>query len=279
MVAIIVLNWNGRDCLPRCLTSLEALSYPDKEIIVVDNGSSDDSLAHVKRDFPHCLFIENGGNLGFASGMNRGIRLALERGADYVWLFNYDAEAAPDALSLLIDAATSHPEAGLLSPAITGPDGALWFGKGRIDFLRMRALHVAPSSEELSSVAYPSPFLTGCALLINKATIEKIGFLDEDFFLYYEDADYCLRARKAGLQCLVVPKARVMHAEKSQENPEKTYYLVLSGLLFSAKHTPKLLRPYLAGYATIRRLKNRLDLLCGRDKAETVARAFKDFAR
>ena len=277
--AIIVLNWNGRDCLPACLLSLQSISYRDKEIIVVDNGSSDDSLAIAKCDFPHCLFIENGTNLGFAGGMNRGIRTALERGAEYVWLFNSDAQAKPDTLTTLIEVAKIHPEAGLFSPIITNSNGQTWFAKGRIDFLRMRALHTEPSPRELTSPAYESQFLTGCALLIQKKALEKAGFLDERFFLYYEDADLCLRAANYGFQSLVVPKARVMHAEKSRENPEKTYYLVLSGLLFSAKHAPRLLRPYLAGYATIRRLKNRLDLLCGRDKAEAVARAYRDFDR
>ncbi len=278
-VAIIVLNWNGHDCLPGCLSSLDSLSYPDKEIIVIDNGSSDDSLALAKRDFPHCLFIENSENLGFASGMNRGIRVALDRGADYVWLFNYDAQAAADSLSLLIDTASSHPEAGLFSPVITDQNEKVWFAKGQIDFLRMRATHVEPSPRELTADAYPSPFLTGCALLIRRGALESIGFFDEDFFLYYEDADLCLRAKASGFHSLVVPKARVIHAEKSRENPEKTYYLVLSGLMFSAKHAPRLIRPYLAIYATIRRLKNRLDLLRGRDEAEAVAKAYRDFDR
>jgi GT2 family glycosyltransferase len=278
-VAIIVLNYNGQNCLPDCLTSLEALSYPDKEIIVVDNGSTDDSLALAKRNFPQCIFIENKTNLGFAGGMNSGIRFAIERGADFLWLFNYDAVAKKESLSLLVEATMKHPMAGLLSPVITGQNGEIWFAKGRIDFLRMRAVHVPSSIEDIASDAYPSSFLTGCALFIKREVIEKIGFLDEGFFLYYEDADFCLRAAKAGFQSLVVPRARVIHAEKSRKNSEKTYHLVYSGLRFSAKHAPLALRPYLLGYATIRRLKNRLDLLRRRDGAASVARAFRDFSR
>lgn len=278
-VAIIVLNYNGRDCLPGCLSSLGSLSYPDKEIIVVDNGSSDDSFTTAKKDFPDCSFIENGKNLGFAAGMNRGIRSALERGADFVWLFNYDAQAAPDSLSLLIDTASSHQEAGLLSPAITDQHGKAWFAKGQIDFLRMRAIHIRPEPRELAAGAYPSRFLTGCALLIRRDVFEKIGFLDERFFLYYEDADFCLRAANAGFGCLIVPGARVKHTEISSENPEKTYHLVYSGLIFSKQHAPRILKPWLAGYATIRRLKNRFDRLLGREDADAVCRAFKDFDR
>jgi GT2 family glycosyltransferase len=125
-VAIIVLNYNGRDCLPGCLSSLGSLSYLDKEVIVVDNGSSDDSLMAAKENFPECSFIENGENLGFAAGMNRGIRSALEHGTDFVWLFNYDASSAPDTLDKIIRVAEAHPEAGLLSPVISDHDGKIW---------------------------------------------------------------------------------------------------------------------------------------------------------
>jgi GT2 family glycosyltransferase len=277
-VGIVVLNYNGSSCLPQCLQSLNRLAYTNKEVIVVDNNSADTSFDTARRDFPHFTFLHNTENGGFAKGMNEGMRLALSHGAHYCFLFNYDAEVDARALTKLVAVAEKHSRAGLLSPVVYNGDATVWFAKGKIDFLRMRAAHKHPSGEELASEAYLSDFLSGCALLIKKELVEKIGFLDERFFLYYEDADYSLRARQAGFLCLVVPGAKVWHREVSRENPEKIYHLVYSGLLFFRKHTPPLLRPYMAIYATLRRVKNTLDRMLRRKKgASETYRAYEKF--
>lgn len=278
-VAVIVLNYNGKECLPRCLDSLAQLEYSNREIIIVDNCSSDDSFLTAERMFPQHTFVRNTKNEGFAKGMNIGIRLALARGAEWCWLVNYDTETAPTALTQLIVEAQKHPEAGLLSPVIYEKESARpWFAKGEIDFFRMRAIHNQPNQEEASSGSYQSEFLTGCALLIKKELIETIGFLDERFFLYYEDADYSLRATLAGFACLVAPEASVWHSEESRLRPGKTYFLVYSGLLFFEKHASFLLRPYFFVYVTIRRVKNRFDLMWKKtsDALETK-RAYEDY--
>lgn len=278
-VGIIVLNYNGRECLPACLESLDQIEYPNKEIIVVDNNSSDDSFLSAEGAFPHYTFVRNESNEGFAKGMNIGMRRALSCGAEWCWLINYDTEINPRALSRLMNAALEYPEAGLLSPVIYEKENDhFWFAKGKIDFFRMRAVHAQPTKKELVSAAYPSGFLTGCALLIKKELIEAIGFLDEHFFLYYEDADYSLRAKRAGFSCLVVPGARIQHSEESRMRPEKVYFLVYSGLLFFQKHTPFLLRPYFWVYVTIRRVKNLFDLAFRRNPvALEVRRAYEHF--
>ncbi|MDP3957059.1 MAG: glycosyltransferase family 2 protein [bacterium] len=278
-VAVIVLNYNGKECLPRCLNSLAQLEYSNREIIIVDNHSSDDSLLVAEKTFPQLTFIRNAENAGFAKGMNIGIRAALAHGAEWCWLINYDTEIDRSALTRLIAAAQKFPNAGLLSPVIYEKESNRpWFAKGRVDFFRMRAIHVAPTRKDLSSDSYPSEFLTGCALLIKKELIGAIGFLDERFFLYYEDADYSLRAASAGFACLVVSGARVRHSEVSQANPGKKYFLVYSGLLFFEKHAPLFLRPYLWLYVTIRRVKNRLDVVLKNSPAALeVRRAYQHF--
>src|SRR3989344_5741559 len=135
----------------------------------------------------------------------------------------------------------------------------------------------ATKAERLSD-AYASGYLTGCALFIKRELIDAIGFLDERFFLYYEDADYSFRASRAGFACLVVPGARVWHSEASRSNPQKTYFLVYSGLLFFQKHASLIMSNYLAAYVTIRRVKNHLDRLRGRGgAAEDVHRAYEHF--
>lgn len=278
-VAVIVLNYNGKECLPRCLNSLAQLEYSNREIIIVDNHSSDDSLSVAEKTFPEYTFIRNTENEGFAKGMNSGMRLALARGAQWCWLINHDAEVAPAVLTQLMVVAEKHPRAGLLSPVIYEKGSkCLWFAKGEIDFFRMRAFHVQPAREEMARESYQSGFLTGCALLIKKELMEAIGFLDERFFLYYEDADYSLRAQSAGFACLVVPEARVWHSEESKENPKKIYFLVYSGLLFFEKHAPIILRPYLLAYVTIRRVKNFLNLTFRKTPAAWEARrAYQHF--
>lgn len=277
-VGIIVLNYNGENYLLRCLESLQKLSYSNKMIIVVDNHSADQSLEEAKKIFPHFTYLENEENYGFARGMNQGMQEALRGGAEAVWLFNNDAWTDREALTLLVAESVRYQEGVLLSPLIFDSETKrIWFGKGKINFFRMRAEHREPSGKELASAAYPSEFLTGCALFITRTVIEKIGLLDERFFLYYEDADFCFRARKEGYPCLVVPRARIWHEEKSRLNPEKISHLVYSGLLFFQKHSPRPFRAYLSVYATIRRIKNALDLLFGRKEARLVRRAYERF--
>lgn len=277
-VGIVVLNFNGQACLLPCLRSLQRLQYQNFFVVVVDNASEDDSLALAQDHFPEFSFIKNTENRGFAAGMNTGMKAAFEREADWVWLFNNDALADERSLGALMAVATERRDAGLLSPCIYAEHtGALWFGKGSLDWWRMRATHVHPSAAEFRRRCYDSEFLTGCALLIKKETVEAIGFLDERFFLYYEDADFSWRARAKGFAVLVVPGARVWHGEQSQKNDQKLYHLVFSGLLFFHKHAQGWWRAYFLLYGTMRRLKNAIDVTLGRGRALTVSQAYQDF--
>lgn len=281
-VGIIILNYNGKRCLLSCLESLNRLEYRNKDIIVVDNNSADDSLKEAEKKFPHFVFVRNSKNQGFAKGMNIGMKEALARGAEYCWLFNYDALAQSQTLDKLISAAQENPKAGLLSPIIYETESdKIWFAKGKIDFWRMRTVHIEPTKQELAAKTYKSEFLTGCALLMKKELIEKIGFLDENFFLYYEDADYSLRAAQAGFDCLVAREAKVFHKEESKFNPRKIYYLVYSGLLFFNKWKPFYLKSYLFVYVTMRRVKNFWDRLANKNDAvaQKVYLAYRDYLK
>lgn len=278
-VGIVVLNFNGMDCLSDCLSSLTRLRYDNKLIIVVDNDSADGSFEAAQKQFPQFDYIRNERNFGFARGMNIGIQRALERGAQWVWILNNDAEAEENSLELLLQVAETQPRAGLLSPYILSrPEGTLWFGKGRVNTLRMRVEHITPSQVERHSRYHESDFLTGCALLIKKEVFDRIGLLNEQYFLYYEDADFSLRAKNAGISLLAVPGARVHHEERSNMSNEKLYYLVYSGLLFFSQIAVGWRKPYLWLYGTIRRIKNALDIAFGREKAYIVGRAYDDYS-
>lgn len=277
LVAIIVLNYNGKECLSRALQSLSALSYERKEVIVVDNDSQDDSFERAKQEFPRSIFLQNSDNLGFAGGMNVGIREAERIGADYMWLFNNDATAESNALTSLISFCENHPQAGAVSPVIMNNQGEEWFVSGKISYFRMRAIH---DDKEDDAIPYQSEYLSGCALLVPRSTFEDIGLLDERYFLYYEDADISLRIRQSGKKLFVVPTALVQHSERSeQENKKKIYYLVYSALLFFHDHTPTVLRPWMYCYELLRRMKNRIDMILHRPKAVTVYQAYQDYDR
>jgi len=277
LVAIIILNYNGKDFLSRALQSLVSLEYEMKEILVVDNHSQDDSFERAKREFPQGIFLRNSANLGFAAGMNVGIREAKRLGAEYVWLFNNDAEADPGSLSRLVDFCEENPEAGAASPVIADYQGKDWFASGEISYFRMRAIHGRKKSE---TVPYESEYVSGCALFVRQSALEEAGLLDERYFLYYEDADLSLRIRQSGKRLFVVPTATVWHSEQSErERSGKTYHLVYSALLFFHDHTPISLRPWIRFYEFLRRMKNHIDRFLHRPKAAIVYQAYQDYDR
>jgi GT2 family glycosyltransferase len=275
MVAAILVNYESGDDLVAALWSLSQLEKAPDVLIVVDNASQDNSLCLAEKDFPRLIVIRNSENVGFAKAVNQGLRKAGESQATHVWLFNPDARARENALSELISATRSMPQA-IFSPVIFDNQGRVWFSGGRLSWWRMRAVHRQTRSLQSEN----EDFLTGCALFIPMQVISIVGEFDENFFLYYEDADFSVRTKNAGFQLRVVPESRVDHAEESQNNPQKVYYLVYSGLFFFFKHASGVKTGYLRMYATIRRLKNWLDcLLWGGKEAALVQQAYGDFFR
>jgi len=278
-VFIIILNYNGKDFIQKCLASVFKLDYPNFEVAVVDNNSTDGYFEAVKINFSKAHFIKNEANLGFSAGNNAGIRFALERMADYVLLLNQDTEVEKDFLGKLIEVAEADEKIGLVSPVIfNGRNKQIWFSGGKIKWLKMRAQHIATAA---SKDFYETEIISGCVLLIKKAVFKEIGLLDEDFFLYYEDVDFSLRAKKAGFKRMVATGSRVYHFEKSeQEKKNKTYWLVVSGLIFFQKNTPAPLRPWIKIYTFFRRTKNWMDVIFKRNElAETVQKAYQDFKK
>ena len=247
-VSIIILNWNGWADTLECLASLNRLDYNNFEIILIDNASKERPPLVSVQFLKLAIFqIFNEKNLGFAGGNNQGIKIALERGADYVLLLNNDTTIETDFLSKLIEAGENNKAYGIFGPVIYCSDEPekIWFAGGQFNWLKTRGSHIfTKPSEELKKVDY----ITGCCLLAKKTVIEKIGLLSEDYFLYYEDGDWCLRAQKAGYSCGLVSLAKIYH-KQSRSTQEFSYpyiyYHSRNGLIFSARHGLKLLT-YLA---------------------------------
>jgi GT2 family glycosyltransferase len=239
-VAMIVLNWNGRDDTVACLRSLRSLDYPNYEVVMVDNGSIDGSVEAVKASFPNVAILETGENLGFAEGNNVGLRHALAHGADYALLLNNDTEVAHDFISLLVDAIEGIPQAGVAGPTIYYFDRptTIWSAGGTIDWSRGRTRMVGLDEVDRGQFGEsprPVDFVTGCALLIKMPVVEQVGLLDPRFFTYYEENEWCLRIARAGFKILHVPQAKVWHKISPvarEASPQVHYYMTRNRLLF-----------------------------------------------
>lgn len=243
-VTIVVLNWNGKDDTLECLASLNQLDYPNYEVVVVDNGSTDDSVEAISKQYPDVTLLQTRANLGYAGGNNVGIRWAMEHGADFVLILNNDTIIDPNLLSALVEAARIVPEAGIYGSKIYFYDRPeiLWFAGGRWLTDAVRLEHVGYGQKDGPEfVDYREcDYVTGCALFARAEVFRKIGLLDESFFLTYEETDWCYRARDKGYRCLVVPQAKLWHKVSSSfggsTSPLVTYFMTRNKLLWAKKY-------------------------------------------
>lgn len=208
-VHVVVVNWNGRRHLAECLPSLLATRYANFRVTLLDNGSDDDSLAWLAANYPAVEVVALGCNLGFAAANNVGLRRALAAGADYVALLNNDTRVEADWLAALVDAAEAEPQV-----AICQARQRTWDGDQEI---RFRFIPQWAEAEQehlpvaLPGPAAPTPFASGCAMLLRTSALPRIGLFDERYFMYVEDVDLTLRAWIAGYRALDVPAAVVYH--------------------------------------------------------------------
>jgi GT2 family glycosyltransferase len=220
LVYIVVLNWNGWPDTTACLRSLEALDYDNWRVIVVDNASSDDSVARIRGSFATVEVIRTDRNLGFSSGNNVGIRRALAESADYVWLLNNDTIVDPKALRAMVERAESDAKVGAIGSAIydvADPERLQGWGGGRVNFWLGRSRNfLCPVSDEKIE------FLSGASLLLRRPVLQSLGLLDEEFFFYWEDTDYCFRLRKAGWRLAVAAGAKIWHKQSASVGKTST---------------------------------------------------------
>jgi hypothetical protein len=243
-VAIIVPTWNQRDLVLDCLDSLDALDYPAHQhcTVVVDNASTDGTVQAVQTRHPLATVLELEENQGYAAGSNAGIRWALADGAQCILLLNNDVLVAPDMLSELVTVSQREPSAGFLGPKVyhreepqtlqsAGISLDPWFhlahrGQDQVDQGQFE------TSEEVDAVS-------GCAMLVGRSVLDEVGLLDPGFFMYYEEVDWCLRARAVGYRNLFVPRAKVWHRKpqlRSDRAALTTYYMSRNIFLLLAKH-------------------------------------------
>jgi GT2 family glycosyltransferase len=265
MVAVVLVNWKTSNETIACIDSLMASEYPVWRIYVVDNASNDGSCDAIKTAHPHVRVVQSSRNLGYAGGFNIGRTYALEDGADYIWLLNNDTVVDPSTLGVLLEAGAALGPV-ILSPRINYMDRpeVIWYSGGRLDW-RMKTYHIDQGAVN-RRITRPivAEWATGCAMLFSSEVARHIGAMDERYFLYLEDVDWCLRARQQGVSVYCIPQARILHrvstSVKKLARNHVDYYSWRNYYLLVKKHGRLWQRIYATADLTLRFIKTGLRL-------------------
>ncbi len=271
-LSVIIVNYNTRKLLKNCLSSIFKKTRGVKiEVIVVDNASVDGSIEMIQKEFPQVILIKNRKNLGFAGGNNIGIKKA--RG-EYILLLNSDTRIIEDSLSKMVNFMEENPQIGISSCQLVGEDGKIqpsggffpslfrifaWmFFLDDIPFLAnfIRSFHPHPpqfyTHNPWYKLAHFQDWITGAFFLIRKKVVEEIGLLDENFFMYVEEMDYCFRAKKRGWKVFYTPLTKIIHLGGKSGGSKMAILGEYQGLkYFYQKHMPSWQMPFLRGLLKI----------------------------
>lgn len=220
-VSIIIVNWNTRGLLAHCLQSLEdTIRDISFEVWVVDNGSSDDSVAMVREQFPQTHIIANSENVGFVRANNQALARCQGR---YVLLLNSDTQALPGSLNKATRFMDEHPRAGIMGVRLLNPDGTFQASYTPFPTLWREFLMLNGLGRRLVRPKYPShgpevekgaqkvDYVEGACLLVRREAIDQVGKLDERIFMYAEDVDWCYRFVQAGWEVWYLPQVTIIH--------------------------------------------------------------------
>lgn len=258
-VAIIVINWNKPDMTIDSLSSILKINHQkfNFKIFLVDNGSSDNSLNLFQEKYssnPNVEIIETHSNLGFVGGNNAAIKRILKLDFDQILLLNNDVIVDPDFLEYLVKNTSKYQ---VLGPKIYFAPGyeyhlerytakekgnVIWFAGGQMDWNNIYGSHIGVDEVDKGQrdqINDQVDFLTGCCLLINRQVFEKIGLLDEKFFMYLEDADFCQRAKKSGFKLAYIPQSKIWHINSGSSKSGgdlHNYFLTRNRLLFGLRY-------------------------------------------
>lgn len=240
-ISVITVNFNGLELTAAMIESLARHVSTPLEIIVVDNGSTRDEAALLRKRYPGIVALRSPENLGFAGGNNLGIRAAT---SDCLLLLNNDTEVADDTLHHLADTLDGDPSIGAVCPKIRfwEPPQAIQFaGYTPLTRITLRNALIGFGEPDDGSHDTPreTPYAHGAAMLVRREAIEKAGEMPEEYFLYYEELDWSERIREAGYRIVYDPRATVFHKESAttgRESPLRSYYLTRNRLLFARRN-------------------------------------------
>lgn len=245
----IVLNWNGKRFLKGCLDSVLSSDYEDLHVVVVDNASTDGSAQFIKTNYKKVKLIKNKSNLGWTGGNNKGVEFALKNKADAVFVLNNDTKIDKKCISILAKELFRNKTNGIVGPKIylTSSKGTktkkISFAGGKFTKNRYFGVHIGNNKidEGQYNTIRSSEFITGAAMMVRSQVFNEIGKFDDSFFIYYDEADFCMRAKKAGFKIHIIPKAHVYHAFSGTvelNSPFQKYYTTRNHFLFVEKNAP-----------------------------------------
>ena len=237
LVSVVTVNYNQSAATCDMLESLYASGYPNLETLVVDNASPSDTPEVIKERFPQVIFIQSNKNLGFAGGNNLAIRQA--RG-DFIYLLNNDTIVPENHILLLLNALTDDPETGVVSPKIklySDPDVILFAGFTPMSSITVRNKTIGFAEKDCGQYDQrkQSAYAHGAAMMLKREVIEKAGWMNEQYFLYYEEIDWSTRIKKAGYSIKYIHDTFVLHKESlstGKDSPLKSYYMNRNRCLF-----------------------------------------------
>lgn len=238
-VAVVILNYKLKDLVLKCIKSVEESSFKNLQIIVVDNNSND-GLSEKLQVSKNLVFIQNKENSGYTGGNNLGIKEALKQGTDYILILNPDTTIEKNAIEVLVQKSRDL-DAQIVCPKIYfSGSNKIWFAGGILDINNV--LGSNRGVNEVDDGQYDQDeemeLVTGACMMVNKNVFAKIGLLDEKYFLYYEDTDFCFRARKNGFKIMYIPEAVVYHKNAQATklgSPLQDYFITRNRMLFASK--------------------------------------------
>ena len=258
-IAVVILHYKGQKLTRKCLASVAELKKRgfELEVVVVDNNPRQ-KLTGVKKACQNLTLIKTKGNLGFTGGNNLGIEKALSLKADWVLILNNDTIVDRDLMIELIKFSKKNPQVGVIGPKIYFAPGCeyhadrykphergkvFWYAGGLIDWTNVLASHRGVDEVDRGQYdqAGETQFVTGCAMMVSSQVFKKTGLLNDEYYLYLEDSDFCQRAKRAGFQVFYAPKAKLWHvnAGSSQVGGElHDYFLTRNRLLFGLTYAP-----------------------------------------
>jgi GT2 family glycosyltransferase len=246
LISIITVNYNGLELTVELLNSIRNLSYKNLEVFVVDNASKESPQPYLAQHFPEVKCIRSDANLGFAGGNNIAARQAK---GDFIFYINNDAEITEGCLEKLVALFEKRPNLGIVSPLICyfneskgeSSDLIQYAGMTQMNPMTARNATTGEKTRDFGQYAdaMPTAYAHGAAMMISRKASEKVGLMFEDFFLYYEELDWCERIRKAGFEIYVEPRARIYHKESATVGASstlKTYYINRNRIYFMRRN-------------------------------------------
>jgi GT2 family glycosyltransferase len=226
---VVILNWNGKNDSIACVDSLKKSAAPHFDIVVVDNGSEDNSAPAISKKFPFITVLETGQNLGYASGNNVGIEWALKQKSDLILLLNNDTIVDRHFIASLLKAAQDSPNTGIFGayPLRYNEPEKLDHLGGKWNSQTASFDLVGLGASDGFQTTVPLDYVCGCSILVRREVFESVGLLESTFFLFWEEADFCMRAKKAGFAIEICYGAKLLHKVSASfigGSPHKTYF-------------------------------------------------------